>query len=138
MFPMQTLPCCVTQRGSTRMYIIFTDGMRIHTHSCRKQTHSLIQIKTKIILLCSQHIEQVQSGKTAGSACVSDYWWLTGVISWGPLSLFTHIDLLVTIVQMNVWGGKLKAIEFDATWLSDSCRRLNRCSAPSTHKPPVQ
>ena len=45
----------------------------------------------------------------------------------GVLSLFTHIDLLVTIVQMNVWGGKLKAIGFDAkhgVWLLSRVKQM--------------
>lgn len=33
---------------------------------------------------------------------MSDYQWLTGMILQGILSLFTRIDLLVMLVQMNV------------------------------------
>lgn len=115
--PMQRLLCWMKRCTSARMYRLlstFPLGMHVYTHSWRKRTYTA-SFKWKLnhfffVQSGWKCIEQVPSGNAASSSCVTDYRCLTGMISQGVLSLFTHIDLLVRIVQMNVWGENWKQL----------------------------
>lgn len=143
--PLQCLPRWMKQCTSTKnvQYLSAWDACSDpFMQKTRTQTHRLFNLsKDSIIFLCWEQLGTYWTGAAWKRSGVCLCEWLS-VADWNDITGYSVFIYPYWSACYNSPDECLREkIESNWVWrnmVSDSCRRLNRCSAPSTHKPPVQ